>query len=303
MERKFRLQGKKFFLTYPACPTTWTLESVKMCIEEKTDYIENYVYAKEQHEDGTPHFHVYLSLTHRLDTQNPKFWDIMGRHGNYQIAIRYRQVILYCKKGKDFISNIPDEKLVLSKEEKNKQLFDLAIQHGTPYLLENGLISLKEYAWVNSGLELYKKQVVKDPREDLPDRLPNNWNKDLNVNLDIKKCHYWIWSTEPNKGKTTFLLELQRNYRVEGWNLFENFQSTISPSTEVIYFDEFRGQVKISLLNSLCDGTLQIPRKGLPSLKLDTKPLIIICGNIPPEKCYKEHLLEYIYARFNIIEL
>lgn len=303
MQQRFRLQGKTFFLTYPRCPDNWTKEAVKLALDEK-DFgpAAEYVVGKEQHADGTPHFHVFLRYNNRLDTSNQRYFDIYERHGKYEVARRQRAAIQYCKKDGDFISNIPgDDPAKPDKTTKNKNLLEMALKQGPQKVLEEGLISLKEYVWFNNGLELYKKQAVVDEREDLPTRLPNTWDLDLIINLDVKKCHYWIWSDQPNKGKTTFLLELQKKYRVEGWNLFENFQSTITQSTEVIYFDEFRGQVKISLLNALCDGTLQIPRKGLPSLKIDTKPLIIICGNLPPEKCYKEHLQQYIEARFNII--
>ena len=172
------------------------------------------------------------------------------------------------------------------------------------FLLEEGIVDLKSFVWVNNGLNLYNQLKETDPREEeIPTGLPNNWNLNLNFDLDLKKCHFWIWSQAPNLGKTTFAMNLITKYQAEFWDVFTNFQNQITSRTKIIIFDEFRGRMQISQLNSLCDGTLMIQRKGIPSIKLATKPLVIVLGNKAPETCYREELIPYIEARFNIIRL
>lgn len=41
-------------------------------------------------------------------------------------------------------------------------------------------------------------------KSDVPLLIPNNWNLEMPALFDEKKRHYWIWSKEPNRGKTTF---------------------------------------------------------------------------------------------------
>lgn len=39
-----------------------------------------------------------------------------------------------------------------------------------------------------------------------------------------KKRHYWIYSTEPNRGKTKFLESMDNNYRCSWYNKSEIYQ-------------------------------------------------------------------------------
>lgn len=301
MESQFRLNAKNLALTYPQAPPDWTKESVLSFFQTSLrDNLSEYVVAQEEHKDGNPHFHVYLGLHSRVDIRNARELDINGHHGNYKTAKPKSGWIKYCTKFPNYISNIDIKK---SKETKNKEILEMCLEKGPTSLLEAGLVSLKEYVWVNNGYNLYKSQKVEDPREDLPSKLPNPWVNDFNIDFELKRCHLWIWSTQPNLGKTTWLLNLKRQFRLEFWNVFEVFQNQIKKETQIIAIDEFRGMMKISMLNALCDGTLLIPQKGLPPLELAEKPLVIIVGNKGPEEVYKSDLQQYIEARFNIIKL
>lgn len=51
----------------------------------------------------------------------------------------------------------------------------------------------------------------------------------------------------------------------------------------------------------MCDGTYQYPTKGGTPVQL-TQPLIIICGNSPPQEVYpKKH--PFVTARFKVIQV
>lgn len=309
MEKKFRLRGKNFFLTFPQCPEELTKEYLKETWSSQWLNLTNMTIGEERHDDGGKHFHILLQFPKAMDIIDPSYFDIILSenkvlHGNYQVAKNMKAVKNYVRKEGNILQLYEEEKED-PKIEKNKKILGLAEKHGVPYLLEEGLISLKEYCWVNNGYETYKKQKIEklEEREDLDSRLENPWGININIDIDTKKTHYWIWSHAPNLGKTTWLLGLHKKYKSYFWNLIENYQNGIFRDCQLILVDEFRGQMKISMLNSICDGTLQIPRKNLSSIQLDQKPVVIIMGNKEPNLCYKADYIQYIEARFNIIEI
>lgn len=72
--------------------------------------ILNYIIAKEDHEDGTPHVHVYLQLDQRVSISDPAFLDLWGHHGNYQVVRSSKAVEAYCTKEEDYITNFFQKK-------------------------------------------------------------------------------------------------------------------------------------------------------------------------------------------------
>ncbi|AXH79314.1 MAG: Rep [Circular genetic element sp.] len=54
--------------------------------------------------------------------------------------------------------------------------------------------------------------------------IPTPWNYSIML-TSSKRKHVWIWSSGPNKGKTTgFLKPLDTNYRCSWYNYNESFQ-------------------------------------------------------------------------------
>ena len=98
---KFDVYSKSWFLTYPKCPLTKEEVHVLLCAKGRA--IHGGVIARELHEDGSPHIHVYLLLEARHRVRNPTFWDLAGYHGNYQHAKSYTAVVQYVKKDKDYL--------------------------------------------------------------------------------------------------------------------------------------------------------------------------------------------------------
>jgi hypothetical protein len=54
--------------------------------------------------------------------------------------------------------------------------------------------------------------------------LPNTWDLVLPLLPGEKKRHYWIWSAEPNRGKTTWLRMLDTKYKCSKYSYDEKFQ-------------------------------------------------------------------------------
>jgi len=107
-DKKFRINRKKVGLTY-SCPTKLednpieSKETLLSFLEEKGGHCQ-YVVSKEKHESGKKHFHAYVYYDNKLDTKDPKFFDHEGVHPN--IINPGTGWISYCKKDKDFITNI-----------------------------------------------------------------------------------------------------------------------------------------------------------------------------------------------------
>lgn len=137
----------------------------------------------------------------------------------------------------------------------------------------------------------------------LPPWLPNPWGLLLPSYKKSKKRHFWIYSREPNKGKTTLFAEpLAAEYCAyiksgcfTYWNVTGNEQ--------IIILDDYNfAGLRYDGLNQLCDGTYEyrVFMGGL--LKLDTKPIIIVLSNQSIQDIYP-YMHNLLYARFNEYEL
>ncbi|XP_028118060.1 uncharacterized protein LOC114315647 [Camellia sinensis] len=108
MRRRFRVQNKNIFLTYPRCslPKERFLEKIR---ELFTNRPPNYVrVAHELHEDGEPHLHALVQFPYRFQTQDKWFFDVTHDHTNrhfhqnIQGANNHQAVLEYISKYGDF---------------------------------------------------------------------------------------------------------------------------------------------------------------------------------------------------------
>lgn len=107
-EKKFRINRKKIGLTY-SCPKDKADNPIESK-EELLDFLEKksghcqYIVAKELHESGKKHYHVYANFDDVVDTTNQLFFDFKGVHPN--IIKPGNGWMAYCRKDKEFITNI-----------------------------------------------------------------------------------------------------------------------------------------------------------------------------------------------------
>lgn len=97
------------------------------------DYI---VVSRELHEDGTPHYHVFVRTSRKIYVTKTK-WDIDGRHGNYQSCTSFQAWDRYVKKGGDFKSegdliqgNFDVDAYKKSKASKRSLIAEVCLEHG-----------------------------------------------------------------------------------------------------------------------------------------------------------------------------
>lgn len=309
MNKSFRINTKKVFLTYPQ--SKLNKETIFNFILN-TKPVNRILVAEEEHKDGNPHFHAYVVYKNRIDIRNPKYFDINGEHGNYQSMKREWECLNYCMKyDPEPKSNFNhqlfiDSHLKHNKDVKNKLMLDDLLEKKPINMLQEGSLSWRDYKKAKEFLEEYYIDLENEKKNqekiDLGEELENNWNLNLTFNLESKQCHFWIWSKEPNRGKTTWLNSLYQKYRSNFLNLTEKFQNHLSGQEEILMLDEYRAQLLVSQLNMICDGTYFFPRKNLPALKMKHRCLIIICSNLSPDECYP-NTFQFIEKRFNIINI
>lgn len=88
--KKFRFQAKAIGLTY-SCPTDaesnpidaiWNAKSFLDVIREAWGLVEKYIICREDHESGKRHYHLYVKFATKLETENSRFFDLLGVHPN-----------------------------------------------------------------------------------------------------------------------------------------------------------------------------------------------------------------------------
>lgn len=100
---KFRINGKKLFLTYSQCD----LDKERVLTWFHNNFpIKDYIIAQEMHKDGGRHLHVYISTEGKFNITNARRCDIDGFHPNMEGVKSASAVQRYCKKEGDFITNL-----------------------------------------------------------------------------------------------------------------------------------------------------------------------------------------------------
>ena len=100
-EKRYRLNTKGLFLTYPQCPAP--RECVQQMIESKGNLtIEKGLVAQELHMDGEKHLHAYIKLANYVNTTNCHYFDLQWEgknyHGKYEPAKSAHASIKYMTK-------------------------------------------------------------------------------------------------------------------------------------------------------------------------------------------------------------
>ena len=109
-----------FFLTYPRVDDKdITLRGMFTWMLKLFDLIDNappvrvLIVCREEHADGTPHYHVFVQFIGRLVVNDANAFDYsfndVEYHCNIQAARSARAVVKYLLKGGVYLSNVDDE--------------------------------------------------------------------------------------------------------------------------------------------------------------------------------------------------
>lgn len=95
-ERRFRLNAKHLFLTYPQTGDL-DIEELKGFLCTELDIAAGAI-CKEEHEDEGVHYHAYLRLNRKCDIRSPRKLDFRGHHGKYEATRNPKKAYEYVNK-------------------------------------------------------------------------------------------------------------------------------------------------------------------------------------------------------------
>lgn len=281
----FNFNRKSVFLTY-AQSQHLTKEQVKDFLETKSP-LKEYVIALEKHSDGNPHIHAFVTFRDQIHTRNERFFDIidLGVTFHPNIATPNKsdakaRVKQYVAKGGDYISNIQ-------------------------------ILSAREAAFNEISQKGMSKELVKEYPFLMAMNLQNllNWSQYMGHYRQLppikdmpKKRHIWLFGPS-NTGKSYWLRAFIQIHEYPAQLPLNNDYCYFGPQTDLVYADEFKGNVAITHLNSLCDGRNHLNTKGGGTCI--SYPRVVICSNYHPNDCYpnmSDLELETLKNRFHIID-
>ena len=263
------------------------------------------IVAHEKHENGDDHLHVLVKFKSQRDFSAADFADfIAGQHGNYQPARNLKHVITYVTKDGDYISHGTVPQITGKKESKfdliakaineGKSLREIRTEFPGMYLMHGDRIT-KYFTAVqvddhNDSKSKWNGVLVPDIFQDPYGNQIATWlNKNILKPRKFKQAQLWI-SGPTNVGKTSLFLMLEKYLRVYVVCLEEDFMDGFDPALfDLIVFDEFRGQKKITWMNSFVQGgTVPVRIKGSRGVKItdrDNLPVLVL-SNYSIAECY-----------------
>jgi hypothetical protein len=285
--QKFRLQGRNFFLTYPKCLLYKEEAQQHILAIVACDYV---LIAQEQHKDGTPHLHVFITTTKKVSTKLSTYFDIGGCHGNYQTARDSDDVIAYLNKSDmsplshgEYIGN--KQSVVQKRALQNKLLLSKPLHE----LVDDGVVHLSQYKYMQQAINLYTLDKTK-----VPDYMP-------------KKC-IWIYGST-GIGKSRYIRDTHPNqvyYKSQNkwWDGYTN--------EKIVLIDDFdmAGQCLGHLLkiwsdcysfNAEVKGTTIKPIVEMFYITSQYLPRDIWCSG-PPEK-HDDQMRQAVERRFTIMTI
>lgn len=302
---QFRIDAKSFFLTYPHCKLE--KDNALLQLRGKALQIDKYCVARENHADGTPHLHILIILERRRNVTNPHWFDLKrlpgdageDYHGNYQSCRKTQSVFEYCTKSdaEPLTNIVPAETWGMKGGAKRA---DIAKEILGGLSLTD---AVEKYPQILFGFNRLKQDLstyeeAKIEYTPLPNWIPNPWGILLPL-TNQKRRHWWIYSTQPNKGKTTWAKEMQATYGAHiksgdytYWN--------ITGRESMLILDEYNvAGLRYHVLNQIADGTFEF-RVFLQGLRtIPTLRIVVVLSNQNLVDVYP-HMSNLLMARFNI---
>lgn len=318
----WRLEARNLFLTYPQCQTT--KESVlSNCLVLFGATLKWAVVARETHEDGEPHLHVCVALKSKYRSRVPDHLDqLAGKHGNYQAMRNIRSSLQYiCKEDPAPLAHGIDLAKTLAKKDGRAAFIAHLVAGGASlselvaedpgYMLGN-LQKVMTFAQAMRVEQQRQKKTKKSltfslSSGDVTSSALVGWlNNNIRKPREFKQKQLWLHSS-PNMGKTSLVLSLQEHASVY-WAPLEGNNDDLydDDAYDVVVFDEYFGQRKLTWLNSfLQGGPMTIYRRYHSVMKYNNLPCIIL-SNFTPAQCYKnmsEEALAPLLSRLTVLQL
>lgn len=327
--KKFSIQAKNLYLTYPQCPMP-----KEECMQRIKDHfdtnLDRCVVAAELHQDGNQHLHMYIGLHKRCNYKSATCLDFIAKqHGNYRAAANVRNVLRYITKDNQYVEHNIDCAKELEAQEKHKTVQSLIVaqklvENKLPFkqivdehlgFFANSWQKINYFRSQYDALRIQEKMPFYGIKVPVVPELAKPWNwhiarwlaKNLQPNRPYKQQQLWIHG-ETNTGKTTLCQTLSTMFKTFWLTQDENWVDGLDESHELIIIDEFVGGRQIAFINQFTSGAPFpcIQRNKLPYLKTNNPP-VIVCSNRSPDEVFhkvkEHHLLSYeaFEQRFDVV--
>lgn len=298
------LRARLFFITISQSPLN-THQEVEDLLLKNEQFLSTYLISRENHTDGTYHFHIFLKYS-KLREFSYKHFDYFGQHPNIQKVRHPKDVISYILKedlqplfNSDFLSySLKKAPLASVSLLINKQIDFYQALLSYPVVADN-ITKYKKLFFEYEVAKRHAKQLAKKPLQSLSN-LPSVFQPIIDCLEQMNKFGYQrpqktpnllLFSKNPNKGKTTFLNLLSKHYPTfsfptDGW--FDGYKNNFY---KLISWNEvtFIGYKITDLLLHLEGQTVDLPIKGSKVFK-DDNPLVIMTSN--------KNLTQLLYEKY-----
>lgn len=302
--KAFRIAARHFFVTYPKCHLhLGEIEAVF-----RTQGAIAGIVARELHEDGTHHRHVYAEFERTFNLKDARRWDIKGFHPNIQACRSPVDVLRYCAKEENYIvwGGIDVQALILSGGSATKalytKLYDKKIT--LPEAVRLNPMFLPQYNRIKEGLSAYWCDTLADAKPLTEFTFTVGTATYTHQWTGRKQEQLYIYGGS-NAGKTeNFVWELIRaGYKGFAIPFHYDFSGFNPSKFSFIYGDDYRSNLPAGVFLQLGDGRpirLNAKYGGVDVVK---KIPMIITTTRKPEDLYKDMHIDEITNRFKVLQL
>lgn len=328
MRGNFRLASARYLLTYSSQIEKTILLSMLSKGEKPFKNIESWGIAHEIGDTGYPHTHILLKFSKRIDTINPRFFDIFGIHPNIRkisTIEHWENSIIYLKKDDPEPSFSPDL-VIFQKKEKNENR-DKILQskimsyHGTADdFIRQYNPEITKINVIISAFN-YKKRVLQGMTRDLPVEI--RWREWQRVLIDLvrfpenydrtyrERKIIWIYDPLGSAGKSFFVAVLCEYFKLFSivslpaasaiYHSYLTYYASVNEKhSSVIFWDLPRyaqlNQEFYCVAETLKNGNFTSSKYQSTSVSMGHPPIVIVLGNILPDfgafTCDRYHIIE-----------
>lgn len=322
--KKYRLQAKQLFLTFPQCLTEKEVVLTRIRRYFKEDLIFAVVAQEEHKNNAGKHLHAVIKLKTKFTSRDPHCLDILaGKHGDYASCRNISKAIIYITKEATYCSfGLNVDRFIQQVQQKKASGFAVAadkvvrgcglkeLNEIMPGFVLQHKRKLQDYiSWIR--LEQLKKPKLQWERISFmelrgEDREIALWlNKNIKQKRRFKQKQLYIYGLK-NTGKSTLLLNLRKRLRCYEIPLNEDFYDFYADDEDLAYIDEFKGQKTIQWMNMWLQGLwMTLRQKGAQVIRSRNVPTII-CSNYSPREVYhnvSDEKLETFLERLEVINV
>ncbi len=320
---KYRVQGKRFFLTYPRCEVEKevALANLQKLWPDATQAL----IAKEKHADGGGHLHLLVIFGVRKNFRTPTWADqVVGKHGDYGSVRSLKATVRYLlKEDTDPLAWNFDATAVLAGGASTFAIVEGLLDSGTtiagvkrlhPGVVLNYRKKMEDYLLWKERTEKEVLPLWRGIEPIRPCREPglcdvvSEWcnSEIMNESREFKAPNLWIHGVT-NMGKNTFVAFLEHRVRVYWVPMDEDFLDLYEDGRfDLAVFDEFRAQKRLTWFNRFVQGgTMCLRVKCSQRMKRQRIPCIVL-SNYEPRDAYSKlswEILQTVYSRFHVVRV